>query len=144
MENLISQYEGVVSVQQEVATDMDHYLQQNLDSYDFSFNLLPPTNRLIIPTINLDVPLVESSVVTYKDFTETSFDSDLEKETARRYAERICINNGDTLTGVFFVEDMQSAKDLFLSSIKSSIKGGATDAVSAVAAGTSSKSKETL
>jgi LPXTG-site transpeptidase (sortase) family protein len=26
----------------------------------------------------LDVPLVESSVVTYKDFTETSFDSDLE------------------------------------------------------------------
>jgi len=78
VENLISQYEGVVSVQQEVATDMDHYLQQNLDSYDFSFNLLPPTNRLIIPTINLDVPLVESSVVTYKDFTETSFDSDLE------------------------------------------------------------------
>jgi hypothetical protein len=65
-------------MQQEVATDMDHYLQQNLDSYDFSFNLLPPTNRLIIPAINLDVPLVESSVIIYKDFTETSFDSDLE------------------------------------------------------------------
>jgi hypothetical protein len=65
-------------MQQEVATDMDHYLQQNLDNYDFSFNLLPPTNRLIIPAINLDVPLVESNVITYKDFTETSFDSDLE------------------------------------------------------------------
>ena len=65
-------------MQQEVATDMDHYLQQNLDSYDFSFNLLPPTNRLIIPAINLDVPLVESSIIIYKDFTETSFDSDLE------------------------------------------------------------------
>ncbi len=78
IENLIEQYEGTISTQQEVATDMNHYLQQNLDSYDFSFNLLPPTNRLIIPTINLDVPLVESSVVTYKDFTETSFDSDLE------------------------------------------------------------------
>lgn len=70
--------------------------------------------------------------------------SDLEKETARRYAERICINNGDTLKAVFFVEDMQSAKDLFLSSIKSSIKGGAANAVSADVAGTSSKSKETL
>ena len=78
VDNLVVQYEGIVSMQQEVATDMDHYLQQNLDSYDFSFNLLPPTNRLIIPAINLDVPLVESSVVTYKDFTETSFDSDLE------------------------------------------------------------------
>ena len=78
VENLIEQYEWVVSMQQEVATDMDHYLQQNLDNYDFSFNLLPPTNRLIIPAINLDVPLVESNVITYKDFTETSFDSDLE------------------------------------------------------------------
>jgi hypothetical protein len=65
-------------MQQEVATDMDHYLQQNLDNYDFSFNLLPPTNRLIIPAINLDVPLVESSTTIRKDFTETSFDSDLE------------------------------------------------------------------
>lgn len=78
VDNLVEQYEGIVSMEQEVATDMDHYLQQNLDSYDFSFNLLPPINRLIIPAINLDVPLVESSVVTYKDFTETSFDSDLE------------------------------------------------------------------
>lgn len=78
VENLVKEYEWVVSMQQEVATDMDHYLQQNLDSYDFSFNLLPPTNRLIIPTINLDVPLVESNVVMYKDFTETAFDSDLE------------------------------------------------------------------
>ena len=78
VENLIQQYEGVVSMQQEVATDMDHYLQQNLDNYDFSFNLLPPTNRLIIPAINLDVPLVESSNTIRKDFTETSFDSDLE------------------------------------------------------------------
>ena len=78
VENLVEQYEWIISLEQDVATDMDHYLQQNLDSYDFSFNLLPPTNRLIIPSINLDVPLVESSVVTYKDFTETSFDSDLE------------------------------------------------------------------
>ncbi len=78
VENLVKQYEWVVSIQQEVATDMDHYLQQNLDNYDFSFNLLPPTNRLIIPAINLDVPLVETSITNYDEVTETSFDSDLE------------------------------------------------------------------
>ena len=39
VENLVEQYEGIVSIEQEVATDMDHYLQKNLDSYDFSFNL---------------------------------------------------------------------------------------------------------
>ena len=78
VENLIKKYEWVISVPQEVATDMDHYLQQNLDNYEFSFNLLPPTNRLIIPAINLDVPLVESSIVNQNDFSETAFDSDLE------------------------------------------------------------------
>ena len=78
VENLVKEYEWVVSIQQEVATDMNHYLQQNLDNYDFSFNLLPPTNRLIIPAINLDVPLVETSINNYKDVTETSFNSDLE------------------------------------------------------------------
>jgi hypothetical protein len=57
---------------------MDHYLQQNLDSYDFSFNLLPPTNRLIIPAINLDVPLVETSISNFDNVTETTFDPDLE------------------------------------------------------------------
>jgi len=78
VENLVDQYEWIVSIQQEVATDMDHYLQQNLDSYDFSFNLLPPTNRIIIPAINLDVPLVETSITNYNNVTETTFDSDLE------------------------------------------------------------------
>ncbi|MBQ5944980.1 hypothetical protein IJL65_00840 [bacterium] len=78
MDALVEQYGNVVSMQQEVATDMDHYLQQNLDSYDFSFNLLPPTNRLIIPAINLDVPLVETEAHDYKNFTETTFDADLE------------------------------------------------------------------
>ena len=78
VENLVEQYEWIVSIQQEVATDMDHYLQQNLDSYDFSFNLLPPTNRIIIPAINLDVPLVETSITNYNNVTETTFDSDLE------------------------------------------------------------------
>ena len=78
VESLIEQYEWIISVQQEVATDMDHYLQQNLDSYEFSFNLLPPTNRLVIPAINLDVPLVETTVSNFDNVTETTFDPDLE------------------------------------------------------------------
>lgn len=78
VENLVKEYEWVISMQQDIATDMDHYLQQNLDNYDFSFNLLPPTNRLVIPAINLDVPLVESRIINQNDFSETAFDADLE------------------------------------------------------------------
>jgi len=75
---LIEKYWSTISIQQDIATDMDHFLQHNLDSYDFSFNLLPPTNRLVIPAINLDVPLVETNINDYKDFTESTFDDDLE------------------------------------------------------------------
>ena len=78
VEALIQMYGDNVSLQQEVATSMDHFLQQNLDSYEFSFNLLPPTNRIVIPSINLDVPLVESRIQNSKDFSETAFDADLE------------------------------------------------------------------
>lgn len=78
VDNLIEEYWNIISVQQDIATDMDHFLQHNLDSYEFSFNLLPPTNRLIIPAINLDVPLVETNINNYTDFTESTFDADLE------------------------------------------------------------------
>lgn len=78
VDNLIEEYWDIISVQEDIATDMDHFLQRNLDSYDFSFNLLPPTNRLIIPAINLDVPLVETNINNYTDFTESTFDDDLE------------------------------------------------------------------
>lgn len=75
---LIETYWDKISKQQEIAPDMDHYLQQNLNSYEFSFNLLPPTDRLIIPAINLDVPLVETDIKNYDNFDEKTFDSDLE------------------------------------------------------------------
>ena len=38
VEKLIKQYEWIISLQQEVAPDMNTYLQQNLDNYEFSFN----------------------------------------------------------------------------------------------------------
>jgi len=78
VDNLIQQYWDMIFNQQDIADDMNHFLQRNLDNYDFSFNLLPPTNRLVIPAINLDVPLVETYINNYNNFTETTFDADLE------------------------------------------------------------------
>lgn len=75
---LIKTYWDKLSLQQEIATDMDHFLQRNLDNYEFSFNLLPPTNRIIIPSINLDVPLVQTNINNYDNFNESTFDADLE------------------------------------------------------------------
>lgn len=52
-----------------VASSLEVLLQSKIDSYDFEFNTLPPTNRLIIASLWIDVPLVDS---IYKDVTDLS------------------------------------------------------------------------
>lgn len=78
IDQLVEKYEWIVSLEQEIAPNLEKLLQNNLNNYDFSFNLLPPTNRLIIPTINLDVPLINTEISNYSDFNESTFDADLE------------------------------------------------------------------
>lgn len=78
VEALVEEYWNIISMEQEIAPELDQLLQHNLNSYSFSFNLLPPTNRLVIPSINLDVPLVNTFVKDYDEFNEWTFDSELE------------------------------------------------------------------
>jgi len=60
--NLIKKYEGTISTEKTVSEDITKYLKSNLDSYDFEFNILPPTNRIISEEINLSAPIVESEL----------------------------------------------------------------------------------
>lgn len=78
VEELVQKYQGVVSMEKELAPEMNQVLRESIDSYDFDFNLLPPTNRLIISSINLDVPLIYTQVKDYTEFNEGTFDSELE------------------------------------------------------------------
>jgi len=55
-------------------------LQENLSSYNLDFNLLPPTDRVIIPSININTPLLQSSFNKHIDtITKEDFDKDLFK-----------------------------------------------------------------
>jgi len=78
VESLIAQYSEVLSNEKTIAPTIEESLVGKLDSYEFEFNLLPPTNRLIISTINLDVPIVRSEIKDYADFSEGMFDTELE------------------------------------------------------------------
>jgi hypothetical protein len=49
-----------------------------MKDYSFDFNIIPPTNRLIIWKINLDVPIVDSKYKKESDFTQWNFDEELE------------------------------------------------------------------
>lgn len=53
-------------------------LQENLSSYNLDFNTLPPTDRVIIPKININTPLLQSSFTKHIDsITKEDFDKDL-------------------------------------------------------------------
>lgn len=64
---------------QELSVSMQEFLKQKEESQTFDFNLLPPTNRLIIPDLNLNVPLIDSEVDASIDVSEHAFDQELEK-----------------------------------------------------------------
>lgn len=53
-------------------------LEEKLSSYKLDFNMLPPTDRVIIPKINVNTPLLQSSFTKNIDtITKDDFDKDL-------------------------------------------------------------------
>jgi hypothetical protein len=78
VERLVQQYSGIMPPEREIAPEIDQVLRASLHTYAFDFNLLPPTNRLVIPSINLDVPLIQTQIKEYAEFDAGSFDAELE------------------------------------------------------------------
>ena len=57
------------SLSGEDSQSMEDLLKSKLSDYDFNFNTLPPVNKLVIPSIALDVSIVDSKFKEIKDFT---------------------------------------------------------------------------
>lgn len=56
---------------------MQSFLDQKQETHRLNFNTLPPTNRLIISDLNINVPLIDVPVKKGNDFTEGNFDEEL-------------------------------------------------------------------
>ncbi|MBP6910698.1 hypothetical protein KBC03_03795 [Patescibacteria group bacterium] len=56
---------------------MSYYLSAKMKSHAFSFNTLPPQNRLIIPAIGVDAPIVDVTAATEKQLKLGDFDQEL-------------------------------------------------------------------
>ena len=78
IEKLITQYEQEALIEKSTAISTEQELKNNLSEYDFDFNVLPPTNRIVITKINLDVPLIDSKYKDEVDFTQWNFSEELE------------------------------------------------------------------
>jgi len=52
-------------------------LQSHLMDYNFSFNTVPPVDRIIVPSLGLDVPIVTDENMAPIDFAKADFDKEL-------------------------------------------------------------------
>lgn len=57
----------------------EEILQSHLMDYNFSFNTVPPVDRIIIPSLGLDVPIVTNENMAPVDFAAADFDKELEE-----------------------------------------------------------------
>lgn len=64
-------------MEKSISPSTESILQERLKKYEFDFNTLPPTNRLIISSLGIDIPLVDSQYTDAKDFTIQNFDKEL-------------------------------------------------------------------
>ena len=56
---------------------MSYYLSAKMQNSVFQFNTLPPENRLIIPAIGVNAPIVDVSVTTEQKLKHGDFDQEL-------------------------------------------------------------------
>ncbi len=78
LENILAQYDWIDTLKKQTTDTLQESLEVKMKNYSFDFNTVPPTDRLIIWKINLDVPIVNSQYKKESDFTQWNFDAELE------------------------------------------------------------------
>jgi len=78
LEAILSQYDWNEIIQKNTTETIQNSLELKMKEYSFDFNVVPPTNRIIIWKINLDVPIVDSKYKNESDFTQWNFNEELE------------------------------------------------------------------
>lgn len=63
---------------EQLALGMEEFIATE-DSHAIDYNILPPTNRLIIPDLNINVPLIDAEANGRVDFSNEDFDDELTK-----------------------------------------------------------------
>lgn len=62
-----------------LAKDPELFLSEQLKSYDFKFNTLPPTNRLIVPKFSVNDPIIISKYSNMDEFIYKNYNEELKK-----------------------------------------------------------------
>lgn len=63
--------------EQNLALSMEEFLDKKQETHTLNFNTLPPTNRLIIPSLNVNVPLIDAVANWVVDLANANYDEEL-------------------------------------------------------------------
>lgn len=94
---LIAQYKASNPVANPVATSIKTTLENKINDYDFAFNTLPPTNRVMIAKLGLDVPLIHLTHKAAGDFVAGDFDAELKQGVVKYPTTPAPGEDGNTL-----------------------------------------------
>lgn len=75
--SMIDDFKAKDEEQKAISPSSASELKSKIKEYPFEFNTLPPTNRLIIPSENLDIPLITSKYKWMEDFNDGKYDEEL-------------------------------------------------------------------
>ena len=77
LEEQFTQLQKNFRTEEELAPTMKEFLDKKQETHTLNFNTLPPSNRLIIPDLNINIPLVDVPIKGEEDFSEGQFDDEL-------------------------------------------------------------------
>ncbi len=83
IDNLLKTYQKDTNVTA-LAPSTEEILQSHLMDYNFAFNTVAPVNRILVPSIGLDVPIIISKNKSATDFSKADYDTEL-KEWVVKY-----------------------------------------------------------
>lgn len=74
---LLKQYQSWREAVKSITPSQESFLRSKLKDYPFAFNTLPPVNKILIPSLGLDVPIIESKSKEAADFIQGNYDEEL-------------------------------------------------------------------
>jgi len=79
VEDIVNHYAAADNLAIPLAKDSELFLSEQLKNYDFKFNTLPPTNRLIVPKFSVNDPIVISQYTNMDEFIYKNYNEELKK-----------------------------------------------------------------
>lgn len=97
LENRFTQIKKDKIERQSISTTLQEFLDKKWEQHTIDFNTLPPGNRLIIPDLNINAPLIDTEASGVIDFSKENFDEELTKGVVKYPTTPVPGNKGNTL-----------------------------------------------